>query len=107
MKSQNEENKILQKLRQCLEKGNFVLKAHQKQRERERNITRAEVLYVLKRGHINSERGGFDLRLQRDKYAIWGRTIDGRALEIIVAFDQEDRLEIITTYDLEKNNDKQ
>lgn len=102
MKRDYETSHILQRVRQCLENGYFILKTHQKQRERERGITRAEVLYVLRRGNINPKRGGFDSKFQRDKYAIWGRTVDGRKLEIIVAFDPEARLQIITTYDLDE-----
>jgi len=88
----------LYRIRRCLETGDYILRAHQKQRERERGVTRAEVLFVLKNGKINLNRCGFDTKLQREKYAIQGRTIDSRQLEIIVAFDEEGRLEIITTY---------
>ena len=81
----------MQEIRLCVEKGYYRLKAHQKQREQERCITRAEVLYVLKNGKNNAGKGGFDTKNQRETYAICGRTIDGRMLEVIVAFDQVDR----------------
>jgi Domain of unknown function (DUF4258) len=100
VKYRNEQNNTLHRIRQCIENGHYTLKLHQKQREQERGITRAEVLYVLKSGNINHKDGSFDSKFQRDKYAIWGRTLDGRELEVIVAFDQEGCLEIITTFDL-------
>lgn len=59
------------------------------------------MLYVLKRGSINSKRCGFDTKFQQYKYAVSGRTVDGRHLEVIVSFNHDGRMEIITTYDLD------
>jgi hypothetical protein len=91
-------------IRKCIEKGRYRLKLHQKQREKQRNILRSEVLYVLKNGKENPKRGGFDVKFQRDKYAIRGRTVDRRELEVIISFNHEGLLEIITTYDLNSKN---
>lgn len=98
MKEWSRTSAVLQKIRFCVETGIYILKKHQKMREKERNITRSEVLYVLKRGQLNFDHSGFNSRFQKDTYAIFGRTVDGKELEVIVSFNEQESLEIIRWY---------
>lgn len=92
---------LMKKLKQAVLKGQLNYSQHAVMRMRERDIVRLEVEYVLKNGFhekrkdlINEAFGSWD-------YAVRGKTLDGRRLRIIVAFERPHFL-VITTIDLEK-----
>ncbi len=70
------------------------------ERAAERNIIAPEYEYVLKTGSQESRKDDFDKMLNSWNYAIRGKTINGRELQVIVSFDENDLL-IITVIDLE------
>lgn len=67
----------------------------------ERDITRPEILYVLKNGHHEKRKDKFDEFYKAWNYAVRGKTLDRRELRIVVSFDKDGML-IITAIDLSK-----
>ena len=74
-------------MREALDSGRFLDTVHATQRRAERQITRPEVLYVLRHGWHEKRKDVFDTRYQAWNYAIRGKTLDGRHLRIVVSFD--------------------
>ncbi len=87
-------------VKECIKAGRYLDTRHAVTRQRERKITRPEILYVLKSGHHESRKDRFDDHFKAWNYAIRGRTVDRRLLRIVVSFDLELRLLIITAIDL-------
>jgi hypothetical protein len=86
---------LLEKLKACVEKGNYSITDHAFQRQQERIITVPECLYVLTTGYEEKSKSRFDAEHNSWKYAIRGQTLRKADIRIIVAFD-EDGVLIIT-----------
>ena len=99
MKKPQKVENLLEKIRNCIEDGNFLDTYHSTTRKVERNITRPEILYVLKNGNHEKAKDEFQERYKSWNYAIRGKTLDERLLRIIVSFDENGML-IITAIDL-------
>ena len=69
------------------------------ERQVQREISRIEILHVLRNGFHEPKKDKFDVSYGCWNYAIRGRTIDKRELRIIVSFDKNNML-IITAIDL-------
>ena len=54
------------------------------------------MLYVLRHGWHEKRKDVFDTRYQAWNYAIRGKTVDGRSFRVVVSFEEETRLLIIT-----------
>lgn len=91
---------LLKVIKECIESGRYRSCLHLEQRERERNITRREVLYVLKNGFHEKKEDDFEEKHQTWNYAIRGKTVDQRELRVFVSFDIEIMMIIITTFEL-------
>ena len=74
---------------------------HVSQCSYERDITRPEILYVLKNGHQKKRKDKFDEFYKVWNYAVRGKTLDRRELRIAVSLDKNGML-IITAIDLRK-----
>jgi hypothetical protein len=85
----------LNKIRDCIENGKYILTVHALKRQNERLITLPETLYVLKNGHEEKRKTTFDEERCTWKYAIRGKTRRDADVRVIVAFD-EDEMCIIT-----------
>lgn len=86
---------LLGKIRDCIDKGNYLDTSHFLNRSTQRLISRPEVLYVLKNGWHEKSKDKYDKHYQNWNFAIRGQTIDKREIRVIVSFDEEDLL-IIT-----------
>lgn len=86
-------------VRQCLEEGRYLDTRHALVRKYERNITRLEILQVLKTGFHEKKKDYFDQIHNSWNYSIRGKTVDSRELRIIVSFDNDNIL-IITAIHL-------
>jgi hypothetical protein len=91
---------LMDRISSCLDAGRYLDTRHSIERQREREITRVEVIYVLRHGFHERKKDKFEALHQAWNYAIRGKTVDGRDLRVIVSFDDSDML-IITAIDLE------
>lgn len=90
---------LMSVVHRCLRQGRYLDTRHAFERQRERNISRIEVIQVLKRGYHEKRKDTFDDAFRSWNYAIRGKTVDGRELRIIVSIDDNNML-IITAIDL-------
>lgn len=88
-------DRLLERMREALDAGRFFDTVHTTQRQAERQITRTEMLHVLRHGWHEKRKDVFDPRYHAWNYAIRGKTIDGRQLRVVVSFEDTDLL-IIT-----------
>ena len=86
-------------IRKCLDSGRYLDTRHASERQKERQITRSETLFVLRHGHNEKKKDKYDELYQAWDYAIRGKTVDQRPLRIIVSFDENGVL-IITAIEL-------
>lgn len=89
---------LLLKIRNCIDCGNYYDTLHAIERKFERKITLPEILYVLKNGRHEKIKDHFEDNFNTWNYAIRGHTLDGDDLRVIVSFDQEKNLLIITAF---------
>lgn len=90
----------MQKIRHCIEQGHYLDTCHVGLRQKERNITRPEILYLLTHGWHEENKDKFEERFGAWNYAIRGKTIDERELRVVVSFDENINCLIITAIDL-------
>ncbi len=90
----------MDQIRLCIEKGAYLDTRHAIDRQNERQITRPEILYVLKNGYHEKRKDKFDEACNSWNYSVRGKTVDRRELRVIVSFDESGML-IITAIDLE------
>ena len=92
---------LLERIRNCISSGAYRDTSHAIERKAERNITLPEIIHVLKTGRHEKSKDHFEEAFNAWNYAIRGKTIDGFGLRVIVSFDEEKVLLIITTFYLE------
>ena len=93
---------VLERIKECIEKGNYFVTAHAYIRQNERIINLPETLHVLKTGYEEKRKTSFDIEHKTWKYAIRGKTTrDQLDVRVIVAFDENGML-IITVMHVEK-----
>lgn len=92
---------LLGTVRECVLLGKYFDTTHAKIRQKERKIVLTEIIHVLLNGVHEKSKDRIDEVFNEWNYAIRGKTIDGRPLRIIVSFDQETNLLIITAIHLE------
>ena len=92
----------LEAIRSCIRSGWYRETAHALQRQTERKITLTEILHVLDTGRHEKSKDSFDEAYRSWNYAIRGWTVDRQDLRVIVSFDVERGLLIITAFYLEK-----
>lgn len=86
-------------IKTSLESGQYLDTRHAEERQKERLITRPEVLFVLGHGHHEKKKDKLEERYQSWNYSIRGKPVDKRELRVIVSFD-ENRMLIITAIEL-------
>ncbi len=92
---------ILKIIRQRAQAGDFVILLHAVTRSAERDISAADIAYVLKTGERETNKDEFKEKFQSWNYAMRGLTLDNRSLRIAVAFDETGML-IVTVIPLGK-----
>ena len=99
MKRHPKISNLMLEIHQCLDQGRYLDTRHAFERQIQRNISRIEIIQVLKRGYHERQNDHFDEAYNAWNYAIKGKTVDGRELRIIVSFDENNML-IVTAIDL-------
>lgn len=91
---------VLNKIKKCIEEGQYILTLHALDRQNERFINLPETLHVLKTGYEEKRKTRFDKERNTWKYAIRGKTIrDEIDVRVVVAFD-ENEMVIITVINI-------
>lgn len=93
---------LLDKIRKCICTGKYRETVHAVVRKKERAIFLTDILHVLNTGRHEKVKDHFDEVFNAWNYSIRGWTLDGMELRIIVSFDDESDLLIITAFYLEK-----
>ena len=93
---------LIEKVQECVRQGRYLDTTHSIERQRERIITRLEMVHVLLNGFYEKSKDKYEDRFKAWNYAIRGKTVDQRELRIIVSFD-ENNLLIITAIALERD----
>jgi hypothetical protein len=73
-------------------------------RKKQRNITLPEIIQVLTAGKHEKSKDKFDKAFNAWNYAVRGKTLDGLDLRVIVSFDDEKDLLIITAFYLKEKH---
>jgi len=91
-------------VRECIEQGRYRDTTHGSERKVERSISLLEILHVLKRGRHVPKRDKYELEYGDYgwSYCFEGKTIDERLLRVVVAFDEETQMLIVTAVELGK-----
>jgi hypothetical protein len=97
---------LLESIRICIETGAYRDTSHAIKRKAERNITLPEIIHVLRTGKYEKSKDYFEEAFNAWNYAIRGKTIDGFELRVIVSFDEERKLLIITAFYLDRSHCK-
>ena len=93
---------LLNLVRQLTIEGRYLETHHARQRQLERDIILSDVLHVLKTGRHEKKKDQFDEVYQAWNYAIRGFTTNEVDLRVIVSFDEEVKLLIITVIKVEE-----
>lgn len=93
---------VLEIMRECICLGRYRDTTHAQERKKERKIILPEILHVLNSGRHEKAKDKFDEAFNTWNYAIRGWTLDEQDLRVIVSFDQESELLIITAFYIEK-----
>ena len=103
MKRPDKLKNILDVISSAIGSGNLVYSIHANQRMGQRGIVKPEVEFVLKNGRHEAKKDQFNEGFGSWDYAIRGKTVDGRSLRIIVAFERPNVL-VVTAIDLDKED---
>jgi hypothetical protein len=95
---------LLESIRNCISAGAYRDTFHVIKRKAERNITLPEIIHVLKTGRHEKSKDHFEVAFNAWNYAIRGKTIDELELRVIVSFDEERDLLIITAFYLKERH---
>ena len=103
MKRPSKLKDILAVVRAAVESGQLVYSDHANSRMSVREIIKPEIEHVLKSGFHEAIKDQFSSAFEAWDYAIRGKTVDGRALRIVVAMVQP-RVLVVTAIDLDKED---
>jgi hypothetical protein len=92
---------LMVEIRKCLDTGKYLDTRHATERQAERDITRPEILRVLRTGFHEKRKDQFKEEYQAWNYSVRGRTVDARKLRVIISFDPSGML-IISAIDLDR-----
>ncbi|NGX61877.1 MAG: hypothetical protein K940chlam9_01367 [Chlamydiae bacterium] len=93
---------ILERIKCCIRAGAYRDTFHAIQRKKERDISLPEIIHVLTTGRHEKSKDRFDEAFNAWNYAVRGLTVDELDLRVIVSFDEERDLLIITAFYLEE-----
>ena len=92
---------VLGHARQCLASGKYLDTRHIDERKEQREISVLEVKDIILKGWHEKRKDEYKDEHKSWNYAIRGKTIDKRSLRIIIAFDRESGMLLITAIDLD------
>lgn len=71
---------LMHQIQLCIESGAYLDTRHAIQRQKERQISRLDILHVLKNGYHEKRKDKFDEQHKAWNYAVRGRNIDRRVI---------------------------
>lgn len=89
---------LLDQVKKAITSGEYIVLPHARVRCVERDVSLADIEFILEKGRRIKSRDRFDERLNRWSYCFEGRTIDKEPARIIVAFIQ--KMAIVTVVKL-------
>lgn len=92
---------VLGEIRICLELGRYLDTRHSSKRREERIISLPDVIQVLRSGFHEKRKDKYREQYKAWSYSIRGKTVDNRRLRIVVSFESETGMLIITAVDLD------
>jgi hypothetical protein len=93
---------LIERIKNCIDSGTYRETVHAALRKNQRNITLPEIILVLTTGRHEKSKDLFDEAFNAWNYAVEGQTVDGLDLRVIVSFDDERDLLIITAFYIER-----
>lgn len=93
---------LLEIVRECLRNGRYRDTMHAIKRQKERKIILPEIIYVLNTGRHEKGKDHFDEAFNAWNYAIRGLTLDNLDLRVIISFEEDNDLLIITAFYIKK-----
>ncbi len=93
---------LFEVIRDYISTGRYRDTMHAAKRQKERNIILPEIIYVLNTGRHEKTKDFFDESFNSWNYAIRGLTLDGLDLRIIISFESNKNLLIITAFFIKK-----
>ena len=94
-------DELLTIVRRCVETGRYRETVHAQYRQAQRKIILPDILKVLLTGRHEKSRDKYDETYQAWNYAIRGQTVDDDDMRVILSFDEERDLLIITAFYVE------
>jgi len=91
---------VLEIAKKCVEKGHYLPTFHAECRQKERDITLLDALYVIRNGFREPKYDQFKLEWNAWNYAIRGTTLQKDKIRVIISFDESLML-IITVINIE------
>jgi uncharacterized protein YutD len=91
----------MERIKSCIASGSYRDTYHAIERKNEREIALPEIIHVLTTGKHEKSKDRFEEVFDSWNYAIRGWTVDRLDLRVIVSFDEERDLLIITAFYLE------
>lgn len=95
---------VLAEIRVCVDSGRYLDTRHARDRKQQRGISLPEVLFVLLNGFHEKSKDRYDELFESWSYSIRGKTVDKRNLRIVISFDAETGMLIITAIDLDADD---
>ena len=92
---------VLKLARECFESGWYRDTRHSTDRRSKRKITLLEIKQVIEQGHHESRKDDYREEYRAWNYSIRGKTVDGRSLRVVVSFDEDTQMLLITAVDLD------
>ena len=86
----------LTEARKCIEEGRYTATYHAKVRQIERMVPLPDVLHAIENGRREKKRDRYDEAYKSWSYSIRGKATDKRDLRIVISFDEDTELLIIT-----------
>ena len=89
---------LITKIRECINTGAYFETFHVHVRQIQRGIILQDILYVLLHGRHEKSKDVFDQKYLVWNYAVRGWLVDKQELRVIISFDEEDDMIIITAF---------
>lgn len=87
---------VLKKLRDCIRAGKLVVTQHAFEEMNDDDLLQADVEHCVLVGEIVERQ--WDKEWQEWKYIVAGKTIDAKAIEVVLKFGRGENAVMITTY---------
>lgn len=92
---------LLETIYECIDTGRYLETFHAVVRKEQRRIILSDLLFVLRNGYHEKRHDKFDEAFEAWNYAVRGKTIDAHEMHVIISFDEEMQMLIITAFHLE------